>query len=173
MTGSDSGSDSAVVRAARVQDAAAISEILNQVIREGSRSLFARPISAEEERRFIGALSRRGVFHVADMPCTGVVGLQVLEPYAPNMESQRHVATMGTWIRDSYRRRGVATTLTTATFAAARHLGFTKVLTDIRADNTASLAFHQAMGFTVVGVAHRQAYVDGRLVDVCFVEAFL
>ena len=37
--------------------------------------------------------------------------------------------------------------------AAALDHGFEKVFTDLRADNVASLAYHRALGFTVVGAA--------------------
>ena len=75
---------------------------------------------------------------------------------------------MGTWVSESHRRRG-SRPLAEASFAAAREHGFAKVFTDIRADNLA-VAFHLAMGFTVVGTASRLARLGGRYVDVVFVE---
>ena len=47
------------------------------------------------------------------------------------------------------------------------------LFTDLRADNLDSLAYHLALGFTVVGVARRHARVGGRDVDVLFIERFL
>ena len=46
-------------------------------------------------------------------------------------------------------------------FAAALALGYDKIFTDLRADNLDSLAYHLALGFTVVGAARRHARVDG------------
>jgi L-amino acid N-acyltransferase YncA len=67
----------------------------------------------------------------------------------------------------------VGTALARASFAAALALGYEKIFTDLRADNAASLAYHLALGFTVVGAARRQARTAGRDVDVLFIERFL
>ena len=84
-----------------------------------------------------------------------------------------HVATMGTYVDERQRRRGVGAALAAASFAAARELGYDKIFTDLRADNLDSLGYHLALGFTVVGVARGHARLAGRDVDVIFIERFL
>jgi ribosomal protein S18 acetylase RimI-like enzyme len=90
-----------------------------------------------------------------------------------NAAERAYIAGSGTHEREAFRRRGVATRLAQASFARARARGFEKVFTDIRADKVESLAFHLALGFTVVGTARRQARLGGLCVDVVFVERFL
>ena len=46
----------------------------------------------------------------------------------------------------------------------------TRILTELRADNDASLRFYLRLGFEIVGVAHDLARLGGRFVDVVIVE---
>jgi len=58
-------------------------------------------------------------------------------------------------------------------FEATRRKGFEKIFTYVRADNQASLAFHEKLGFRIIGTADRQAKIDGKYVDEIFIEKFL
>jgi L-amino acid N-acyltransferase YncA len=73
-------------------------------------------------------------------------------------------------VASAWRRHGLGRALSERTFVLARERGFTKVLTDVRADNVDSLAFHLALGFSVVGTARDQAVMGGRAYDVVFIE---
>jgi L-amino acid N-acyltransferase YncA len=63
--------------------------------------------------------------------------------------------------------------LSKVTFESARQKGFEKIFTYVRADNQASLVFHEKLGFRIIGTADRQAKIDGKYVDEIFVEKFL
>lgn len=158
------------IRPATPDDAGPVSRILNEIVLDGTHSLLGRTFSEVEERAFIAAFPECGVFLVAELRGDGIVAFQALEPYLPDMVAHRHVATMGTWVAAAHRRRGIATRLSEATFAAARERGFRKVFTDIRADNPDSLPFHRSLGFEVVGVARRQARLGEQYVDVVYIE---
>lgn len=163
--------DAVLVRKATPDDAAAVCAILNAAIADGRHSLLDTPFSLDEERRYIAGFPAGGVFAVAELPGAGVVGFQSLEPYASfGTHAFDHVLTMGTYVDESHRRRGIGRRLAGYCFAAARQAGRTRVLTEIRADNDASLRFYLGLGFTVVGVAHELARVGGRPVDVVLVE---
>ena len=99
-----------------------------------------------------------------------IVAAQVFAPYAAAMPAHDHVAVMGTWVRPEWRRRGLGRALSERSFAAARASGFTRVFTDLRADNLDSLAFHLALGFGVAGYARGHAVIGGRAHDVLFIE---
>jgi L-amino acid N-acyltransferase YncA len=162
------------IRPATADDAEAVAELLNEVIRSGRYSLLDTPFSVEAERAFIARFPARGVIHVACLPEAGIIGVQSLGPFGQYATHEHdHVCSMGTWVREAYRRRGVGASLAAASFAAARRTGFEKVFTDVRADNQGWLAFHAGLGFTVVGVARRHAKVGGHHVDVVFIEKVL
>ncbi len=162
--------DGPVIRPVTPEDAGIVSRILNEIVAGGRHSVLDRTFSEDEERVFIEGFPPRGVFLVAELPERGVVAFQALEPYLAGSDAFAHVATMGTWVLESCRRRGLGKALCAVTFAAARENGFEKVFTDIRADNAESLAFHRALGFVEVGSAARQARYGDRYVDIVYVE---
>jgi len=162
------------VRRAGPDDAAGVAAVLNQVIAGGRHSLLDTPFSIAEERAYIEGLPERSFLHVAEAADSGVVGFQTVIPWNTFVTREfDHVATMGTYVDEAWRRRGVGAALARASFAAALDLGYEKVFTDLRADNPDSLVYHLALGFSVVGAARRHARVGGRDVDVLFVERFL
>ena len=166
--------DAVVIRRVRPADAAAISCILNAVIKNGSFSLLDTPFSEPEEREYIQRFSARGVFNVAKIRTEGVVAFQSLEPHATfKTTAFDHVLTMGTYVAERRRREGIGTRLAAVAFAEARQSGHEKIITEIRADNQTSLRFHQGLGFAVVGVAHGAVRVGDRSVDLVFVEKSL
>lgn len=166
--GPAAGAAGAAIRRATPADAAALAALLRAVLAEGTSLLESAP-DDDEERRFLEGLGERGVVHLAE-DGEGLAGAQTVAPLLPGSAAFAHVATMGTWVAARCRRRGVGTALAAASFAAARELGYTKVFTDLRADNLASLAFHLSLGFRVVGVAREHARLGGRLVDVVYIE---
>jgi L-amino acid N-acyltransferase YncA len=158
-----------VVRPGGVADAAVFCRILNRIILTGRFSLLETPFTVKDERRFLRDLPRPHVVSAAEAGGR-VVGFQVVEPLIPGIPSFAHVATTGIWVDLDHRGRGVGTALSQASCAEAERLGFEKVFTDVRADNEASLAFHRAMGYEIVGTARRHVRIAGRDVDVVFIE---
>lgn len=195
----DAGGDGLAlrIRPGTPDDAPGVAALINAVIAEGAPVLLTGTFTDEAERAFLEGLAPRGGLHVAErlagvtaprdsrdgaLSCEGapaggggapdgaIVAAQVFAPYAAGMPAHDHVAVMGTWVRAGWRRRGLGRALAERSFAAARARGFTKVFTDLRADNLESLAFHLALGFCVAGCARRQALIGGRAHDVLFIE---
>jgi L-amino acid N-acyltransferase YncA len=171
-----------VIRAGTLDDAPGIARLINAVIAEETPVLLTGAFADDEERAFLAALAPRGGFHVAEAatdpaatrpraaPPREIVAAQVFAPYAADMPAHAHVVEMGTWVDAAWRRRGLGRSLWEQTAALARERGFTKVFTDVRADNLESLAFHLAIGFSIVGTARGQAVIDGRVHDVVLIE---
>jgi L-amino acid N-acyltransferase YncA len=180
------------IRLGTPDDAAGVARLINAVVAEGALVLLTGSFSDEEERAFLEDLAPRGGFHIAaaldadDAPAMvaapanvgspsivaapPIVAAQVFAPYAASMPAHDHVAVMGTWVAARWRRRGLGRALWERTSAAARERGFTRVFTDLRADNVDSLAYHLALGFSVAGVARAQAVIGGHAYDVVFIE---
>lgn len=162
------------IRPVRPDDAAEVARILNAVIEAGAYTVLTTPYSAEEEREFILRYPERGVFLVAESAALGrIVGFQDIAPYDPATPAFDHVAIIATYVDLELRRQGIGRRLAEATFAAARAKGYEKILTYVRADNPAALAFYRGLGFRVVGTAERQARLGGRYVDEVFIEKLL
>jgi L-amino acid N-acyltransferase YncA len=162
------------IRPAQPEDAAAVAGILNAVIEQGVYTVFDTPFTIEEERRYIEAFPKRGVFHVAVRQSDQqIVGFQDLEPFATYTHAFDHVGTLATYVAGPCRRQGVAAALFAATFEAARRNGFEKLFTFVRADNPAAQATYLKHGFSVIGTARRQAKIRGAYVDEILIEKFL
>ena len=165
------------VRPARLQDAAAVLDILNPIIQARCYTVLDAPFTLDQEQAFIQAFPDRGVFHVAeDVAQDGqrdTVGFQTVEPFADYTHAFDHVGVIGTFVRLECRRQGVGRALFAATFEVARASGYEKLFTFIREDNQAARAAYQAQGFREIGVASRHAKIDGRYVDEIMVELFL
>lgn len=71
------------------------------------------------------------------------------------------------------RRAGVAARLLDALATAAQDAGMHKLTSRVFSDNTASLALHDAAGFSRVGVHRRHARLDGQCKDCVVVERLL
>lgn len=163
-----------LVREVQLDDAEAIVGILNPIIEAGVYTVFDTPFTVEAEREYILHFPQRGVFHVA--VCRQehkVVGFQSMEPFATYTHAFDHVGVLGTYVELSQRRQGISKCLFRTTFETARHKGYEKILTFVRADNLAALATYLNHGFRIVGTALRQAKLNGKYVDELIVERFL
>jgi L-amino acid N-acyltransferase YncA len=162
------------IRRAKPEDAEAIVGVLNPIIEAAAYTVLTAPLTADFERRYIAGFPPRGVFNLAVRPEDGTVfGLQTIEPFATYTRALDHVATVGTYVDLSHRGQGIGKRLSEAGFEAARGRGFEKLLSYVRSDNPAALAFYLGLGFRVVGIAERQARVGSRYVDETIIEKFL
>ena len=162
------------IRDVEPSDAEGVVGILNPIIEARRHTVFSEPFSIDFERDHIAKFPSRGVWKVAMRPADGrLVGFQVLEPFGPYTKAFDHVATIGTYVDLVQRRQGIATALFEASLGAARHKGYEKIFTFVRADNPAALATYRANGVEVVGTARRHAKIDGQYIDEILIEKTL
>lgn len=163
-----------LIREAQPNDAAAIVGILNPIIEANVYTAFDTPLTVQFEREYILNFPQRGVFHIA-VSCFDqkIVGFQSMEPFANFTHAFDHVGIIGTYVDLSYRRQGISKILFEATFETARHKGYEKILTYVRADNFAALASYLQHGFRIIGTAQKQAKFKETYVDEIIIERFL
>jgi len=71
------------IRNVQIEDAKAITEILNPIIEAGTHTVLDTPFTVEEEKDFITNFTERGIFHVAvDSENKTLSGFQTVEPFA-------------------------------------------------------------------------------------------
>jgi phosphinothricin acetyltransferase len=75
------------------------------------------------------------------------------------------------YIGDGYRRRGVGRALYRTLFGLLRLQGYFKACAGITLPNPASVALHEALGFTIVGVYRGIGYKMGSWHDVAWYQA--
>jgi L-amino acid N-acyltransferase YncA len=160
------------VRAATVNDAARVVDVLNGVIAEGKHTLFDAPFSEADERRFISSLGDRSALYVAEL-AGEIVGLQSIDVFLAYARSTRHVATMGTWLRADARGRGIGRLLAAESFDFARAHEYTKIVIHVLAGNQPALRFYRGLGFEDIGIARKHVQLAGRFHDEIYMEKHL
>jgi L-amino acid N-acyltransferase YncA len=163
-----------LIRAAQPEDAEAIGDVLNPIIKTGAYTALTAPFSVEAIREFILTLPQRAIFHVAvNCDQQKIVGHQDVQPFSTFTPAFDHVGMIGTFVDLAYRRQGISSQLFAATFEAARHQGYEKLFTYVRADNAAALATYLRQGFHNIGIARKHAKINERYVDEIMIERFL
>jgi dephospho-CoA kinase len=160
------------IRPGTAEDADGVKTVLNAVVREGGLTILDRTLTVAQERAFLKALPARARLTVAQIGAV-VVGFQIIEPVVQYTRALDHVASLGSYVLAAVRGQGIGRAMSQATFAAARELGFSKLVINVRADNAAAQAFYTQLGFHSCGRLSRQAFVDGRYVDELIYERFV
>jgi L-amino acid N-acyltransferase YncA len=163
-----------MIRDVRIEDAQAIVNIFNPIIKTERLTVLDKPLTVEMEREFIRSFPERGIFHVAEGNIDNkILGFQVVEPFGTYSHMFDHVAIIGTYVNLSLRGKGIGKRLSKAAFRAAKNKGFEKFFTYIRAGNQEALAFYHHLGFRIVGTARRQVKCKDKYEDEVIVEKFL
>ena len=161
------------VRRASPDDAGGITAVLDAITRERVHSAIEQPWPAEEQRRYLAALSPREAFHVAIAASGDVIGYQSLDLYSPILPSMAHVGALGTFLLPAWRRHGIGQALFDATRQFAAAAGYRKFVIQVRASNLAAQAFYTQLGFVECGRLRAQVIVDGTEDDEVVLEFFL
>ena len=160
------------IRRATVEDAALVAGVLNAVIAEGGLTIFDRPFSVDDEKRFLSTLGPRSAVHVAALD-GDLVGVQSVDLFSDLGPPVSHVATMGTWLRSEARGRGIGRKLSGASIGFARSNGYTKIVIQVLAGNDRALRFYRRLGFTDIGRARQHVRLAGQLHDEIYLELLL
>ena len=151
------------VRAARPDDAAALAQLINQIIAIGGTTAHETPFDAASFAQAYLTGPDALCCHVAEsVPGQPPLGFQSL---SRNPDLAPDWGDIGTFARAEPKVAGVGTALFAATRVAAQTLGLSTIFAVIRADNSGGLAYYSRMGFvdwqTYPGVPLR----DGTRVD--------
>lgn len=159
------------VRRALEADADAIRTIYNAEVLTSTATLDLVPRSVEEQRAWLSA--HAGAYPALVAVEEGeVIGFSSLSPYRPRPGYSTSVED-SVYVAAEARGRGVGRLLLEAAVEAARQHGFHSVVGRIGAEQTASIALHEACGFTMVGVEKEVGRKFGRWIDVAIVQLLL
>ena len=161
------------IRRADPDDAAGIASVMAAIVAERVHSAVDRAWTADEERRFVEALSPREVVHVAVADAQRIVGLQILDRWSPMLDSMAHVGQVGTFILPLWRGRGIGHDLWAATSVFARAAAYRKIVIQVRGSNGAAQMLYRGLGFEPCGRLTRQVVIDGVEDDEVLMERFV
>jgi phosphinothricin acetyltransferase len=149
-------------------DAAAITAIYNEGIAEREATFETRPRAIEEIE---GWLAGRVPVLVAELGGS-VVGFAKIGPYSER-EVYAGIGEHGVYVGSAARRHGAGRALLEALAGVAEQAGLYKLTSRIFSTNRASIALHEATGFTTVGVQRHHGQLEGIWRDCVLVERLL
>jgi L-amino acid N-acyltransferase YncA len=161
------------IRRATEDDAEAIIAVLEGIASERVYTAINRPWSAEQQRHRLISLSTREAIYVAETEQEGVIGYQILELWAPTLDSMAHVGQLGTFLRPEWRRQGIGAALFRGALDFARERDFRKFVIQVRSSNTAAQGFYKRCGFRECGRLTRQVRIGDQEDDEIIMEFFL
>ena len=153
-----------IIRLANENDASPMLAIYTPIVRETTISFELQPPSETEFQQRIESYQQQIPWLVCEIDGE-VVGYAYASPYRPRAAYQWSVES-SVYVSENHRRKGIAKALYTALFKLLQLQGFYNVVAAIALPNQPSVAIHEAVGFTPVGVLHRVGFKFGKWHDV-------
>ena len=159
------------LRFADAEDAGAIAEIYAPIVEHTAISFETEAPDAAEIRARITAMPADKPFLVAEND--GRVAGYAYASGVRGRAAYRYGAEVTVYVAAHARRLGLGRTLYGGLFAILKLQGYRRAFAGIALPNEASVALHEAVGFTSAGVWHAAGFKFGRWHDVGFWELAL
>lgn len=153
-----------MIRRAREEDIPALTEIYNDAILHTTATFDTEAKSLEDRRSWFAEHCGSYVIFVAEVDGTAV-GYASLSRYRERKAYERS-AELSVYVHRDWRGRGIGRALAEETLAfaeARRELGM--VISQVTAENEASIRLHRQLGFSYCGQLKRVGEKFGRLLD--------
>jgi phosphinothricin acetyltransferase len=164
--------DELPISAAAVSDVPAITAIYNRVIETSAAVFSERPVAEDDRREWLEARRARGFPVLVARDAGEAVAFatygdfRAWPGYRTTVEHSVHVA-------ESHRRRGLGRRLVEALLEHATNAGLHVMVAGVDADNEASLALHEALGFRRVAHLPEVARKFDRWIDLVLLQRVL
>jgi phosphinothricin acetyltransferase len=162
---------SITIRLARPDDAPAIATIYAPYVTDTVISFEMTPPDEHEMANRLAKTLARFPWLVA--VCEGKVAGSAYAGQHRERAAYQWSADVSVYVYKNFHRRGIGRALYTPLFAILRALGYFNVYAGIALPNPASVALHEAMGMTPVGVYRHVGYKGGMWHDVGWWEGSL
>ena len=159
------------IRLATEADLPAIRAIYNHYVHTSTCTYQMEPETEAERLDWFWSRTDRHPVTVAEL-AGEVVGWAALSIWNKRAAYARTVEA-SVYIRADRHRRGVGRALLADLLERAKALGHCAVIGGASADQTASLALQEALGFTPVGTFRKVGYKFGRWLDVTYLQFVL
>jgi phosphinothricin acetyltransferase len=160
-----------MIRPADTRDAAEIAEIYRPFCEESCVSFETEAPDAPEISARIERISRRFPWLVSEIG-GAVAGYAYASPHRERA-AYRWAVEVTVYVHSGFQGQGVGRSLYERLFGHLRDQGFFKAYAGILVPNPASQAFHEAMGFALVGIYKKVGYKLGAWRDVGWWELAL
>lgn len=159
------------IRLARESDLAAINAIYNNYVLHSTCTYQVTLETDEARRAWFEAHGEKHPVTVAERDGE-VVGWGSLNRYHPR-EAYARTVENSLYVRQDHQRRGIGRALLADQIERARQLGHHTILALISAEQTASIALHEAAHFQKAAHLRELGWKQGQWLDVVFMQLLL
>jgi phosphinothricin acetyltransferase len=156
------------VRAARLEDAAAIARIYSEGIADRIATFETQPRTAEDVRKWFD-----GRYPIAVAEDGGEVAAFAAASQFRTRECYAGVAELSVYVARSRRGRGAGRAVLDELLRQSEACGLWKIIAGVLSGNAASLRLLGRAGFREIGVYRKHAKLDGAWRDVVLLERLL
>lgn len=160
------------IRDAREEDLPAILAIHNHVVATSTAHYNYHPADLADRRALVTGRQAAGLPFLVAAGGDRIAGYASFGPFRPQDGYCRTVEHM-VYTAPEFQRRGVARSLMLELFPRARARGLHVMLGALDAANEASIALHEGLGFTKVGLMPQAGYKFGRYLDLLWMQKTL
>lgn len=164
-------SDGATIRDSEAHDAAAIASIHNETIRARNATMELEEKTTEGVAAWLAGMHPSEAVLVLELD-GAVIGWGVIKRYS-DRPGYTHAGETSVYLRRSVLRRGLGTRLKKAVMRRARELGYHHLVARVWADNEASIAYNERLGYEMVGRQREIGFVDGTWRDIAVLQCLL
>jgi L-amino acid N-acyltransferase len=159
------------LRPGEARDAAPIAAILNHHIAFTTSTFMSEPVSVASREAFIVEREREHPIWIAELDGTGI-GWAALAPHQPR-NAYAHTVENSIYLHPDHVGRGIGTVLLGRLVDDARGLGFHSLIAGACAEQAASIALHERLGYRRCAHFHQVARKFDRWLDVVYLECLL
>jgi L-amino acid N-acyltransferase YncA len=158
------------IRTAEARDAVPLAAIYGHHVAHGFGTFETDPPSPADMADRVAAVLAHGLPYLVAEIDGAVAGFAYGSPFRPRA-SYRYTVEDSVYIRPELLAQGIGKALLGALIEACQGVGLRQMVAMIGdSENARSIALHQAMGFTPVGVFRAIGFKHGRWVDVAMMQ---
>jgi L-amino acid N-acyltransferase len=162
------------VRPAQKSDLPGILAIYNEVIATSTAIYALEPSTLDERKSWLASRSAAGFPVLVATDSAGMVlGFSSFGEWRGAWAGYRYTVEHSVHVRADVRGRGIGRALVEALFPLALSLGKHVMIGGIDAENSASIRFHERLGFEPVAHFREVGNKFGRWLDLVFMQHFL
>lgn len=151
---------------------AGILDIYNEVIRNSTAVYSETQVTLHDREAWFEAKAAAGFPVLVATDETGVLGFATFGQFRA-WPGYRFSVEHSVHVRADSRGRGIGRALLQELLARAASLKMHSMIAGIDADNGASIALHESLGFRVVGHFHEVGFKFGRWLDLKFLQRLI
>jgi phosphinothricin acetyltransferase len=157
------------IRDAQEPDLPGLLAIYNDVIATSTAVYSDVPVTLEDRRQWREARVASGYPVLVAVDSSGVLGFSTFGDFR-NWPGYRYTVEHTVHVRSDCRGRGIGSELLQALFPRAEALGKHVMIAGVDAANTASIRFHERLGFERAGHLKEVGNKFGRWLDLVFLQ---